>query len=397
MSQDSSTPAADPPPRDTRPETGRRTQFERIVLLLQGGGALGSYQAGVYQALAEANIHPDWVAGISIGAINSALIAGNPPERRVERLREFWESVCTSPIGIPYFKHVELKNDMLHLAVNQLRAMNILMFGAPHFFTPRMPPPMLFPTGNAIKASYYDNTPLRETLERLVDFDFINSGKMRFSVGAVNIRTGNFAYFDSSEQRIRPEHILASGSLPPGFPATLVDGEYYWDGGLISNTPLQWVLDSRPRLDTLAFQVDLWSARGNIPKDLTEVEVRHKEIVYSSRTRAATDQYKAMQKLRIAAANLIQQLPDHLRDSDDVKLLARETDNKVCNIVHLIYRARSYEGIAKDFEFSRRTMEEHWTAGYENARHSLANPEVMKLPDRAEGVRTFDMGKDDPV
>jgi NTE family protein len=371
----------------------RRTPFEQTVLLLQGGGALGSYQAGVYQALAEAELHPDWVAGISIGAVNSALIAGNPPEQRVARLREFWETVSASPLGIPYFGAIEIRDEMNHQFVNQLRAMNILFFGAPSFFFPRMPPPMLWSPGDPNKASYYDNTPLKGTLERLVDFDRLNSGQTRLSVGAVEIRSGNFAYFDSTTQRIRAEHIIASGSLPPGFPATEVDGQYYWDGGLISNTPLQWVLDSRPRRDTLAFQVDLWSARGELPKDMVEVEVRQKEIIYSSRNRAATDQYRHMQKLRIAVANLIGKLPPELRDSDDAKLLASESDDKVCNIVQLIYRAKAYEGIAKDFEFSRRTMEEHWKTGYHNARHTLENPEVLELPDRLEGVRTFDMGQ----
>jgi NTE family protein len=373
-------------------ETGKRTPFEQIALLLQGGGALGSYQGGVYQALAEANLHPDWVAGISIGAINSAIIAGNPPEKRVERLREFWEAVSASPLGIPYFKSVELRDDLNRQFVNQARAMNVLLFGAPDFFTPRMPPPMLWPSGSAIKASYYDNSPLKATLDRLVDFDRINSGQIRFSVGAVDICSGNFTYFDSTTHRIGTEHVMASGSLPPGFPATEIDGRHYWDGGLISNTPLQWVLDSRPRCDTLAFQVDLWSARGALPKDLIDVEVRHKEIIFSSRSRAATDQYKKMQKMRIAAANLIKQLPAHLQDSADVKLLEQESDDKVCNIVHLIYRAQKYEGIAKDFEFSRRTMEEHWKTGYENARHTLGNPQVLQLPDRLDGVRTFDMG-----
>jgi NTE family protein len=207
--------------------------------------------------------------------------------------------------------------------------------------------------------------------------------------------TGNFVYFESATQRIQPEHILASGSLPPGFAATAIDGEYYWDGGLVSNTPLQWVLDAKPRQDTLAFQVDLWSSHGSLPRDLTEVEVRHKDIVYSSRTRAATDHYKNMQKLRIAVANLMKQIPQEWRTSEDAKLLQEEADDKVCNIVHLIYRARSYEGIAKDFEFSRRTMEEHWKSGYDNARQSLTHPDILRLPDRLEGVRTFDVCKDD--
>ncbi|HEX3935892.1 MAG TPA: patatin-like phospholipase family protein [Xanthobacteraceae bacterium] len=371
-----------------------RTPFEQIALLLQGGGALGSYQAGVYQALAEADLHPDWVAGISIGAINSAIIAGNAPERRVDRLRDFWETVSASPLGIPYFKSTELSDEVSHQFVNQVRAMGILLFGAPNFFVPRMPPALLWPGGRTEKASYYDNTPLWATLERLVDFDRINAGAMRFSVGAVDVCSGNFTYFDTTTHRIGVEHIVASGSLPPGFPATEIDGQYFWDGGLISNTPLQWVLDFRPRCDTLAFQVDLWNARGALPKDLVEVEVRHKEIVYSSRTRAATDQYKHEQKLRIAAANLLKRLPEDLRNSADARILAREADDKVCNIVHLIYRSQAYEGIAKDFEFSRRTMEEHWMAGYHNARHTLANPEVLQLPDRQDGVRTFDLGAD---
>jgi len=382
-------------PGQTELRRTRRTPFERIALLLQGGGALGSYQAGVYQALAEHDLHPDWVAGISIGAINAALIAGNPPERRVERLREFWETVGRSPLGFPYFKSIELRSELTHTLVNQARAWNILLFGAPHFFSPRLPPPTLWPPGSADKASYYDTSALKPTLERLVDFDLLNGGSMRFSIGAVNVRTGNFIYFDSTTHRIRPEHVMASGSLPPGFPATEIDGEYYWDGGLVSNTPLLWVLENKPRLDTLAFQVDLWNARGEPPRDMTEVEVRHKEIVYSSRTRAATDEYKYVQKRRIAFANLLKRMPDELRNSEEVKLLAPDADDKVCNIVHLIYRARKYEGIAKDFEFTRRTMEEHWQSGYDNAMRTLANPEVLELPDRLEGVRTFDFGQGD--
>jgi NTE family protein len=371
----------------------QRTPFEQIALLLQGGGALGSYQAGVYEALAEADLHPDWVAGISIGAINSAIIAGNPPKQRVDALRKFWHAVSASPLGIPYFKGIEYDNAQ-HEFINQARAINTLFFGAPHFFVPRLPPPAIWPPGAADKASYYDNSQLRTTLEQLVDFDRINSGEMRFSVGAVDVRSGNFIYFDSKRHKIAFEHIAASGSLPPGFPATRIGDDYFWDGGLISNTPLEWVLDSRPRRDTLAFQVDLWNARGELPKDMVEVEVRHKEIIYSSRNRAATERYQYMQKLRIALANLIKKVPDDLRDGEEAKLLLGEANDKVCNIVHLIYRARPYEGIAKDFEFSRRTMEEHWQTGYRNARKTLEHPEILELPDRLEGVRTFDCGEE---
>jgi NTE family protein len=369
-----------------------RTPFEQIALLLQGGGALGAYQAGVYEALAEADLHPDWVAGISIGAINSAIIAGNAPKRRVDALREFWQAISTSPLGIPYIQGLKY-GDSEHQLINLMRAAGILLFGAPNFFVPRWPPPTLWPPGSVDKASYYDNSPLRTTLQRVVDFDRVNSGEMRFSVGAVEVHSGNFTYFDSTTHKITFEHVAASGSLPPGFPATKVGDEYFWDGGLISNTPLEWVLGSRPRRDTLAFQVDLWNAVGELPKDMIQVEVRQKEILYSSRSRAATKRYQYEQKLRIAFANLLKRMPEELRESAEAKLLLAEANDKVCNIVHLIYRARPYEGIAKDFEFSRRTMDEHWRAGYANARQTLANPEVLRLPDRLEGVRTFDLGE----
>jgi NTE family protein len=373
----------------------QRPPFERIALLLQGGGALGSYQAGVYQALAEADLHPDWVAGISIGAVNSALIAGNPPEKRIERLREFWEAVSTPPLGVPYLKTLEM-DESTRRFVNQARALGILLFGAPHFFAPRSPLAFLFPGGGVEAASVYDVSPLKVTLERLVDFDRINADLMHLSVGAVNVRTGNFAYFDSKTTRIGASHIIASGSLPPGFPPTEIDGEYYWDGGLVSNTPLQYVLDARPRQDTLAFQVDLWNAEGDLPSDLAEAQVRQKEIQFSSRTRAATQHYKRAQKLRLAVADLIRQLPEEARDTPDVKMLEQEADDKVCNIVHLIYRAKSYQGIAKDYEFSRRTMEEHWQSGYDDAVRTLQNPEVLQPPDKLEGVRTFDFTKSGP-
>jgi len=372
-----------------------RPPFDRIVLLLQGGGALGSYQGGVYQALCEARLEPDWVAGISIGAINSAIIAGNPPEKRLERLREFWEAVSSPPFGLPTLMAAEIKGDGARRAVNQARALGILLAGAPGFFTPRMPPPFLHPAGSAEALSFYDVAPLKATLERLVDFDLINADDgMRFSVGAVNVRTGNFVYFDSTTHTIRPEHVIASGSLPPGFPAAEIEGEYYWDGGLVSNTPLEWVLDSSPRLDTLAFQIDLWNARGELPRDLIEAEVRQKEIRFSSRTRAGTDRFRKVQVLRRAFVQLLKQLPEKLRNEPYTQLLAQEADEHVFNIIQMIYHAKSYESASKDFEFSRRTMEEHWQAGYSDAVRTLRHPEVLQRPDDPSGVRTFDLARD---
>jgi NTE family protein len=376
-------------PRPARPRA--RPDFERIALLLQGGGALGAYQGGVYQALAESDLHPDSVAGISIGAINCALIAGNPPKRRVERLRSFWKTVTQPPLGIPYLPSLDIKNDLTRQMLNQWRALGALMWGAPDFFKPRIPPPIFMPASSPGALAFYDTSPLKTLLENLVDFDRINAKQMRFGVGATNVKTGNFVYFDNMTHNIGPAHVMASGSLPPGFPATEVDGDYFWDGGIVSNTPLQWMLDGRPREDTLAFQVDLWSAHGELPRDMIEVDVRQKDIRFSSRTRASTDSFRKMQALRRAAAKLLDEMPKELRQSAEAELLAQEADHKVYNIIHLIYHARNYEGASKDYEFSRRTMEEHWKTGYSDMERTLRHPEVLERPKSPDGVFTFDL------
>jgi NTE family protein len=240
--------------------------------------------------------------------------------------------------------------------------------------------------------SFYDVTPLRGTLEALVDFDRLNAGPMRVCIGAVNVRSGNMRYFDSDEERITADHVIASGSLPPGFPATKIGDDYYWDGGLLSNTPLEWVLGTRPRKDTLAFQVDLWSATGELPKDIVGLDVRQKEIRYSSRTRANTDQFRKMQRLRRAAQRALQMLPDQgVFDNDpELALLRSEADETVYNIVHLIYRSKQYEGTSKDYLFSRGMMEEHWAAGYNDTARTLSCGEVLQRPAADDGVATFD-------
>jgi NTE family protein len=373
-----------------------RPPFECIALLLQGGGALGAYQAGVYEALVQSGIHPDWVAGISIGAINSALIAGNPPERRVEKLREFWERVTSDVFGSwpQDFLTPLAKGDWVRGLMNQISANSAMLSGASGFFAPRLLSPWLHPTGSIEATSFYDASALRSTLESLVDFDRINAREMRFSVGAVNVRSGNFVYFDSTTHTIRPEHVMASGALPPAFAAVEIDGERYWDGGLISNTPLQWVLDSTPRQDTLAFQVDLWSARGDFPGNMAEVETRQKEIQYSSRTRANTDQFKRAQRIRNTVAALLESLPDNLKDEPNAKLLGSIAGRKVYNMVHLIYRAKNYEGNSKDYEFSRSSMETHWRAGYQDTVRTLRHPNVLKRPANHEGVAVFDLERD---
>lgn len=369
--------------------TRSRPQFDCIALLLQGGGALGAYQGGVYQALAEADLHPDWVAGISIGAINAALIAGNPTEARVGKLRGFWETITADPL--PGWLLPEPLGDLARSWANQWHANVAAAFGAPGFFSPRMVHPLLHPGGAIDATSYYDISALQGTLERFVDFDRINARKMRFSVGAVNVATGNMIYFDNDGREIRPEHVMASGALPPGFPPVEVDGEYYWDGGLVSNTPLQWVLEAPERRDTLAFQVDLWNARGSVPGSLAEVMTRQKEIQYSSRTRANSDRFRHEQTLRKALANLMGRLPDDLRESPEWQLLQREAGGQVYNVIQLIYRSKGHEGGSKDYEFSRRSMEDHWTAGYEDTIRTLRHPEVLARPGGADGVSTFDL------
>ena len=365
------------------------TPFKEISLLLQGGGALGSYQGGVYQALMEHKVEPTWICGISIGAINSAIIAGNAPEHRVEKLREFWELVTTG--GTWNNVWLDLPGaEMVRGFANQMAAGDVLLRGVPGFFTPQTPPAPFQPKGSAGATSWYDNHALRGTLERLVDFDRINHGAIRLSVGAVNVRTGNFAYFDTRDVKIRVDHVMASGALPPAFPAVAIDGELYWDGGMVSNTPLDWVLSSREDVDSLILQVDLWSARGEAPGDLSEVGTRMKDIQYSSRTRAATDEFKRRQKLRAALYKLMKQLPQELVGTPEAKLLTRETDAASYNIVQLIYRSASYESQSKDFEFSRQTMEEHWQAGYRDASITLSHPDVVALPPEPPQVRVFD-------
>ena len=373
-----------------------RLPFECVTLLLQGGGALGAYQGGVYEALAEADIHPNWIAGISIGAINAAIIAGNPPNSRVERLRQFWTQVTSNGLwdwSANPFVDLAGSDDARNL-LNQMSANFTAASGASGFFSGRALMPWLQPGGTLGATSFYDTKELKRTLERLVDFDRLNAGMTRFSAGAVNVRTGNFVYFDTTTHTIAPEHVMASGALPPGFPAVEIDGEHYWDGGLVSNTPLQWVIESSPRRqDTLAFQVDLWSSQGTLPRNLAEVATRHKEIQFSSRTRASTSQFKNVHRVQRALDALLRRLPAD-PENDDLKILKSVASDKVYNIIQLIYRARNYEGHSKDYEFSRLSMQDHWRAGYHDAVRTLRHPDVLARPTSLDGVFTFDLERD---
>jgi len=379
-----------------------RLPFDRVVLLLQGGGALGSYQAGVYEALAQTELHPDWVVGISIGAINAAIIAGNAPERRADRLREFWEEITASAMGFDTdFVGLFGRGEAGRAFANQVSAVTVATAGSPGFFGPRIPNPWFHPPGTIEATSYYDTRPLRATLERFVDFDRVNSEKhdTRLSLGAVNVRSGNLVYFDTGTQVIGPEHVMASGALPPGFPAIEIEGEHYWDGGLVSNTPLQWLVTNTrvtgQRLpDALVFQVDLWNARGEFPRNLAEVATRQKEIQYSSRTRAFTDFIKKMHKVEYSVATLLDQLPEEFKRSEEAKFLASIAQRHAYNLVHLIYRPRGFEGDSKDYEFSRLSMAEHWRSGYYDAMHALRHPEVLERAGNGDEITIFDFAGD---
>jgi NTE family protein len=379
------------------PLQAKTLPYDVVALVLQGGGALGAYQAGVYEGLHEAGIRPNWVAGISIGALNAAIIAGSPETERVPRLREFWETICGTPVEWPAGEGL---GDALPFAFdmrslhNAFAATRALVQGQPGFFKPRFPPPFWSPFTGDAATSFYDTTPLQQTLERLVDFDLLNSGEVRVSVGAVNVRTGNLIYFDTADQPLGPKHFMASGALPPGFPAVEIEGEHYWDGGVVWNTPLSRVLNSEPR-DTLTFQVDLWSARGRVPNDLMEVSSRQKDIQYSSRTRAITDQVLRIQKMRQALQRTIERLPDSAKKDPEIRAITDMARHRAYNIVHLIYQSKIYEGHSKDYEFGLNAMRAHWQSGLDDIRRTLADPRRLDPPAPELGIVTHDVHRRD--
>ncbi|MCF2525316.1 patatin-like phospholipase family protein [Bradyrhizobium sp. G127] len=358
------------------------------VLVLQGGGALGSYQAGAYQALCHHDFEPKWVAGISIGAINAAIIAGNPREQRIAKLKEFWELVSS---GSPMPWAPLVQNDHVRSAFNETSAALIATFGVPGFFKPRFPPAPVWPAGSPQSQSYYDTSPLRATLERLVDFHRINNDGIRLSIGAVNIRTGNFEYFDNTRQKIGPEHIMASGALPPGFPPVEIAGEFYWDGGIVSNTPLDYVLEQERDNDLLIFQVDLFSARGEVPLTVLEAAEREKDIRYSSRTRMNTDMNKKIHDAKKAVRELIAKLPPTFKDDPLVAQLNEASKENTVTVVHLIYRSKVHEASSKDYDFSRIGMVEHWAAGERDVYTSMSHPEWLNRPQSDETMVTYDL------
>ena len=348
----------------------KKKRKQRIALVLQGGGALGAYQAGIYQALDEHDLLPDWVIGTSIGAINAALIAGNERENRVKQLHAFWDRVA-HPDNIDMTR----VPDEARRLNTMWSTMDAMSRGVPGFFAPR--PFSLFPLGMAVEpdqASFYDTSMLAETLTELVDFRFLNADdRMRLTVNALKVTSGELVSFDTAQQPIGIEHIMASGALPPGFPPVRIDGELYWDGGLYSNTPLDTVLADTSDTDTLCFMVDLWCAHGPEPTTLDQVQTRQKDVMFASRSQQHIDQYLQLHALQKALHTMQQKLPAKKQtDSDDKHLAALGCDSTL-HIVRLPYSGRDWHMASKDINFSRGSIAWRWEQGYSDASRAIGS------------------------
>ncbi|HEY2835453.1 MAG TPA: patatin-like phospholipase family protein [Rhizomicrobium sp.] len=361
----------------------------RIALVLQGGGALGAYQVGVYQAMHEAGLEPDWVSGVSIGAVNSAIIAGTRPEDRLERLSTFWTRITDRKVWL----HTP-DGDIFRQMRNATSALYTTMLGQPGFFAPNKVNPWLSPAGAKTATSYYDNAPLRETLLELVDFDLLNSKRCRFSVGAVNVASGNFIFFDNHKHRIEPEHIMASGALPPAFAPVKIGTDYFWDGGIVSNTPLQHLLAQDDDINSLVFQVDLFSAAGALPRTMADVMGREKDIAYSSRTRQVTDMFQRLQRWKTRAYRALLKIPEADLTDEERAMRDKLARLPAHTILQLIYQQKAYEGNAKDYEFSRTSMREHWDSGYEDTKRTLTHKRWLEMPPPNTGILTHDIHRD---
>ena len=351
----------------------------QVVLVLQGGGALGAYQVGVYEALHEAGIEPDWVIGTSIGAINAALIAGNTFANRLLRLREFWSRVQhnASPDLMSFF------TGLPNMAANLSTVSN----GIPGFFVPN---PVAWMSSHVRlgveNAAYYSTAPLRETLAELVEFDCNSTGHTRLTVGAVNARNGEMRYFDSRKEEIRVDHILASGALPPAFPAVRIDGDPYWDGGIYSNTPIEAVLDDHPRRDSVIFAVNVWNPEGAEPESLWDVMGRSKDIQFASRANTHIARQKQIHHLRHIIRDLAQRLPDKARMSPEVRELASWGCGTTMHVARLNAPNLQGEDHTKDIDFTPEGIGARWRAGYADTSRLLRLAPWTQPVDPAEGV-----------
>jgi NTE family protein len=353
------------------------TRIGQQVLALQGGGALGAYQAGVYQALHETGIEPDWVIGTSIGAINAAIIAGNAPHDRLPRLREFWARVSHRPM---------LGGVLPQQFANLMRAWDVVTTGIPAFFEPNTNA-FLSPHNHLGEeaAAYYSVGPLRETLSDLVDFDIANAGDVRLTVGAANVRTSELRYFDTRDAKLDLRHILASGALPPAFPAVRVGEDLYWDGGILSNTPIEAVFDDNPRRNSIIYAVHIWNAVGPAPTTIWDVMNRQKDVLYSSRSTSHIKRQRQLHKLRHVISELASMIPDQRRCDPDVKALEAYGCQTRMHVVRLLAPALENEDHSKDLDFTASGIKARWEAGYSHTLRALEDGPWRNCTDPLEG------------
>lgn len=357
----------------------KNTPYRRTAMVLQGGGALGAYQVGVYEALHEAGQLPDWFAGTSIGAINAAIMAANRPEDRLDRLGRFWERISWPEVAsVP-------DDSLLRRPYSQWNGTLAAWLGQPGFFHPRPFNPWLFPW-DANTASYYDTSDLRGTLEGLIDLDIVNSGQVRLSMGAVDIITGQQVYFDSRKQEIRINHILASSALPPAFAPVEIDGRWYWDGGIVSNTPLDVVIDDTPRASTLVFMIDVFNNLGAVPESMDDVAMRQKDITFATRSGRSIEAHRTIHNLRRAVNAMWEKLPPQEQKDPHLKELAKLRCVTAMNIVHILYRGNGTETSCKDHDFSQSSIQARRACGYADARAALADPHWLEPPPEDVGV-----------
>jgi len=356
----------------------------QVVLVLQGGGALGAYQIGVYEAMHEAGVEPDWVIGTSIGAINAALIAGNEPAKRFDRLREFWSRVASDGAEFDLLRFFTgLSNASSNFAT--------MTKGIAAFFTPHLPAWLgsHIPLG-VESAAYYTTAPLRETLSGLIDLEHINARHIRLTVGAVNVRNGEMRYFDSRDEIVHLDHVIASGALPPAFPAVRIDDDPYWDGGIYSNTPIEAVLDDKPRQDSVIFAVQMWNPEGPDPQTLWEVMGRQKDIQFASRARSHIARQKQIHHLRHIIRELSKKFPERLRESADVKELASWGCNTTMHVARLVAPKIDGEDHTKDIDFTPGGIRARWQAGYADTKRMLDAAPWRAPADPMDGVIIHD-------
>lgn len=340
----------------------------KIAFVLQGGGALGAYQAGACQALIEQNIHPDWLVGISIGALNTAIIAGNKPENRIQALAEFWKTISSEDSVVEQIQHINpFMLDSVRKMFSSIDTQNTILKGQSGFFKPKKTHFSL--VGKMLnhdmeELSYYDTSPLKETLLKFVDFDLINSGNIRISLGVVKVESGEFLYFDNTKEILTPEHFMASGALPPGFPAIKINDEFYWDGGIANNSAIDKLLEENLKESWTAYQIDLWRNEYDLPKNFDQLTQRLRDIQFSSKNKVVDNNILQKRKQKADLKLLLQSVPENIRQSDYYQNLFNLSQEGDINIKRIVYQGMNHETKERPYQFGITTIKEHWENGY---------------------------------